>query len=233
MSFHQHPTLASVEFGEMQAAEAPSSLPTNPPNMGQRAAGREAHRSVHACEFCGFQSKKKKDFQAHQARHVKKSLYQCELCTFSIGTFGHLNYHRNHHHASTSVGNSNTHPKVFFVCIYFAKNVFKYFCFYFVAISQVQLPVSRKVYRCSHCGFQTNFLYSLKRHVEKHQTKSKHQCQLCSYSSASLAGLGHHQSRDHRNRLQNNEVDHIEVNQTILTFHFSSFAKSPNYSTVF
>ena len=78
-------------------------------------------------------------------------------------------------------------------------------------------PPVKRPYFCDLCGFRSNTKYSLENHIKKHEHKSAHQCQLCSFSASALGALTRHQNHDHGRKTKNAEVTNIF---TIIIFAF-------------
>ena len=81
-------------------------------------------------------------------------------------------------------------------------------------------PPVQKSYCWSLCGFRSNQKYSLDNHIKKHEQKSEHQCQLCSFSASALGALTRHQNHDHGCKSKNAQQSKVANIFTIILFAF-------------
>ena len=65
--------------------------------------------TLYRCPFCCFQAVIVKAMQDHLVFHFTKSVHQCQLCSFSIGTAPELYLHTQQHHLTEDI----SHSKVF------------------------------------------------------------------------------------------------------------------------
>ena len=155
-------------------------------------------KAKYGCSKCDFIATGAGQQQRHFVCHVKKSLFTCGMCRYSVKTEQLLKKHKLKHHKQKVVATVNDD-----------------------GMKAHRFP-------CHKCEFRAHRKDALQSHLQRHGSRSRFTCKYCDYSAFQLSFVTNHQEKFHVRLLGKGGTEKMEDTQAevSLTTHAKTDSSS-------